>query len=165
MLRMTTTTTSQVSFRIRADIAENIAALAERHGVVTASQLIEKLLKEALLAEGLLVTDPDDPNAALDELLDHVKIRLTVRREARDTNRRAIFEVFEDIRTTGTLRTLRERAIVPPAGSSLSPEARQQYVHQRIARFVKTFLGMESVKEIAVPRNSPALIKSYTELR
>lgn len=164
MLLMTTTTTAQVSFRIRADIAENVAPLAQRHGV-TASQLIEKLLIEALRAEGVLDTDPEDPNAALDELLDYVKIRLTPRREARDTNRRAIFEVFEEIRTTEPLTTLHARTIVPPAGSTLSPEARRQYVHQRIARFVKTFLGMESVKEIAVPRGSQALIKSYTELR
>lgn len=163
MLRMTTTT-SQVSFRIRADVAELIALFAQRHGI-TGSQLIEKLLIQALRAEGLFNAEPDDPNAALDELLDHVKIRLTVRRAARDTNKRAIFEIFEEIRTTEPMRTLHERAIVPPVGSSLSPEARRQYVHQRIARFVKTFLGMESVKEVAVPRGSLALIRSYTELR
>jgi len=33
-----------------------------------------------------------------------------------------------------------------------------------IGRFVKTFLGMKSVREVTLPRGTEALIRSYTEL-
>jgi hypothetical protein len=161
---MTTATTSPVSFRIRTDVADKIGSLAQRRGL-TSSQLIEKLLIEALLAESLLDIDPDDPNSALDLLLEHVKEFLEPRRAARAFNQAVILDVFQHIKDSPALMKLREAAIVPPAASGLSAEARLQYVHQRIARFVKAYVGMESVKEVAVPRSAEALIKSYTELR
>ena len=46
----------------------------------------------------------------------------------------------------------------------LSAEQRRQFVHQRIGRSIKEFLGRESGDEVILPRGSDTLIRSYTKL-
>jgi hypothetical protein len=155
--------TRPVSFRIRTDIASKIRPLAQRQGV-TDSRLIENLLLEALRDTELDDVDADDPNASLDSLLEQVKLFLEPRRGAGALNEDVILEVFEEIRKSAALSKLHQAAIMPLLVSGLTGDGRRQFVHQRIARFTKTFLGMLSLHEVTLPRSSAALIRSYTKL-
>jgi len=155
--------TCLVSFRIRNDIAGRIEELAKRRGV-TGSRLVEELLIEAARAENLDTVDPDDPNSALDELLEQVKTIIEPRRGAGALNESVILEVFNQIKASPALSKLHDAAIVPPPASGLTAESRRQFVHQRVARSIKTFLGMRSLGEVTLPRGSAALIRSYTKL-
>jgi hypothetical protein len=155
--------TCVVSYRIRTDIAGRVEDLSKLRGI-TESRLIEELLVEAARAAKLDTVDPDDPNSALDELLEEVKQLITPRRGAGVLNESVILEVFNQIKLSPALSKLHDAAIVPPTPSGLTAESRRQFVHQRVARFVKTFLGMRSIGEVTLPRGSEALIRSYTKL-
>src|SRR4051812_41406429 len=150
------TSTVPVSFRIRSNLAGKIEPLAQQTGV-SPSRLIEQLLTEALRAERMLDAH-DEANMALDLLLDHVRLHLEPRKDARPANRHSIREVFQQIQGTPALMKLYGAAIISPASSRVTQAARRQYVHSHIARFTKTFLGMESVREITLPRTSDELI-------
>jgi hypothetical protein len=56
----------------------------------------------------------------------------------------------------------REAAISPSTG--VRADKRRQFVHQRIGRFIKDYLGLVSVEEVTIPRGSDALIRGYTRL-
>ena len=153
-----------VSFRIRTDVADRVEQLAQRRGV-TQSRLVEELLIDAARAAKLDTVDPNDPNSALEELLEQVKQMIGTRRGGGVLNEDVIFEVFSQVKHSAPLLRLHEAAMVAPANSGQPPELRRQYVHQRISRFIKTFLGMRSLREVTLPRGSDALIRSYTKLR
>jgi hypothetical protein len=160
----TPSSTIPVSFRIRMDLASKIRPLAQGRGI-SESRLIEELIAEALRGTTLSQIDLDDPNMALDALLEEVKRLLEPRRQWDSLrNRSAILDVFIEIDRSPALLKLHDVAVMPPAGSGLTCDARNLYVHQRIGRFVKTFLGMRSVKEVTLPRGSETLIRSYTQL-
>ena len=158
-----TKSTTAVQYRIRTDLAQAAKNLAQHRGV-TESRLIEELLIEALREENLLEIDTDDPRAALEALLQELKIILEPSQNQRAANAAAILTTFNKIKDSPVLLKLYTAAMEVPPGVDQSAEGRRQYVHQRIARFVKTFLGMTSVREKPVPPGSIALIKSYTEL-
>lgn len=155
--------TCVVSYRIRTDIAARVEEVAQRRGV-SESRLIEELLMEAAVAANVSTVDPDDPNSALDELVEQVKELIAPRRGADALNEDVILEIFNQMKQSPALSKLHDAAVVPPAMSGLTAEARRKFVHQRIARFVKTFLGMRSLGEVTLPRGSEALIRSYTKL-
>lgn len=161
---MTTTQTVALSFRIRTDIAEKVPHLAERRHV-TESRLLEELLQEEARRVDLDDADPDDPNAALDVLLEEVKKILKPSRGAPAAlNEDATLHVFNEIKGSGALLATYTAAIVPPPKSTLTAAGRRQSVNQQIGRFVKTFLGMQSLEEVTLPPGSDALIRSYTKL-
>jgi hypothetical protein len=150
-----------VSFRIETWIASQVPELAEHRGVCQ-SQLIEDLLREERKRANL-GADPDDPGVALEELLDDVKQLLEDRRTRNAVGPDIIKDTFADMALAPPMMKRHETAVRPPS-SGMTPERRRQYVHARIARFIKRHLGLESGDEVTLPRGSDALIRSYTRL-
>ena len=70
--------------------------------------------------------------------------------------------VFNKLKESPRLMKVYEAAISPPRG--IRADKRRQFVHQRVGRFIKDYLGLVSVEEVTLPRGSDALIRGYTRL-
>ena len=67
--------------------------------------------------------DPDDPNAAFDELLENARRLLEPRRGAGVLNTDATLWVFEEFRKSAALSALHAQAIVPVPARASRPRA------------------------------------------
>lgn len=156
---MTNPSTS-LSVRIDAGIAQLLPKIAEEHGV-TVALLIEKLAVDE--AEQLGLLPKNDPRGALLSLVDEVRNLINEPRNAylsKDPD--VTLSVFNKIKDSPRLMKLYEAAISPQKG--MRADKRRQFVHQRVGRFIKDYLGLVSVEEVTLPRGSDALIRGYTRL-
>lgn len=149
-----------LSLRIDAGIAELLPKVAEEHGLSVAL-LIEKLAVDEAGVLGLL--PKSDPRGALVALVNEVRNLLDESQNAylaKDPDVTLI--VFNKIKDSPRLMKVYEAAISPPKG--ITADKRRQFVHQRLGRFIKDYLGLVSVEEVTIPRGSDALIRGYTRL-
>jgi hypothetical protein len=155
---MSVSSTVPVSLRIESGARDLFRELAEHHGI-TESVLLERLtIDEAARVD--LIGDKD-PRLAFKRLLEEIAQHLTGRGSRIDEH--VTLDVFNWIKATPHLLKLHGDAL-KPTGRAMTPEQRRQFVHQRIGRHIKEFLGRESDAEVILPRGSDALIKSYTKL-
>ena len=70
--------------------------------------------------------------------------------------------MFNRIKESPSLMKVYEAAIAPLPG--IRSDKRRQFVHQRIGRFIKDYLGLVSLEEVTNPRGTDALIRGYTRL-
>lgn len=149
-----------LSVRIDASIAELLPKVAEEHGI-TVALLIEKLAVDE--AEGLGLLPKNDPRGALVALIDEVRKLINEPQNAylaKDPD--VTLSVFNKIKDAPRLMKVYEAAISPPKG--MRADKRRQFVHQRVGRFIKDYLGLVSVEEVTLSRGSDALIRGYTRL-
>lgn len=156
--QMTVSSTTPVSLRIESGARELFRELAEHHGV-TESVLLEQLTVEE--AARLDLISDKDPRVAYRRLLDEIAEYLRGLGSRFDEH--ITRDVFNWIKETPRIFKMHENAL-KPASRAMTAEQRRQFVHQRIGRFIKEFLGCESGAEQILPRGSDALIKSYTRL-
>jgi hypothetical protein len=149
-----------LSVRIDAGIAELLPKVAEEHGI-TVALLIEKLAIDEAAELGLL--PKSDTRAALVTLVDEVRKLLDDPQHAylaKDPD--VTLTVFTVIKDSPRLMKVYDAALSPPKG--IRADKRRQFVHQRVGRFIKDYLGLVSVEEVTLPRGSDALIRGYTRL-
>ncbi len=149
-----------ISIRIDAGIEDLLRKVAEEHGISVAL-LIEKLAVDEATALDLL--PKNDPRGALVVLVDEVRELLVDPQHAylaKDPD--VTLSVFNKIKESPRLMKVYEAAISPPKG--IRADKRRQFVHQRLGRFIKDYLGLVSVEEVTLPRGSDALIRGYTRL-
>lgn len=158
MRRASISSTALVSYRIENSIHTLLRELAEERGV-TESVLVEQLVVEEGQRSGMI--KESDPRAAFQKLLGEIEGYLDSRRGRHD--RAITLDVFNMIKDSTSLAKLHREALEPPS-AGITSEQRRQFVHQRIGRYVKEYLGLESGREVVLPRGSEALIRSYTEL-
>lgn len=141
-----------------AAVAALLPRIAEEHGL-TEALAVEKLIIEE--AEHLGVAQKNTPGGALIALL--AEIRKHIENTpflARDPDVTLI--VFNWIKMSPRLMKIYEAAIAPPPG--VRADKRRQFVHQRVGRFIKDHLGLVSLEEMTLPRDSDALVRGYTRL-
>jgi hypothetical protein len=155
---MTVSSTEPVSLRIETGARALFRELAEHHGV-TESVLLEHLTIEE--AARLKLIGDKDPRIAFKRLLEEITEHLKGLGSKIDED--ITLHVFNWIKETPRLLKMHEDAL-KPTGRAMTPEQRRQFVHQRIGRFIKEFLGRESGDEVILPRGTEALIRSYTKL-
>lgn len=149
-----------LSVRIDAAIADLLPKVADKHDVSVAL-LIEKLTIDAAEVVGLL--PKSDPRGALVVIVDEVRKLLNEPQNAQLAKDPDVtLTVFNKIKDSPRLMNVYEAALVPPRG--VRGDKRRQFVHQRIGRFIKEYLGLVSVEEVTIPRGSDALIRGYTRL-
>jgi hypothetical protein len=149
-----------LSIRIDAGIADLLPKVADEHGL-TVALLIEKLAVDEAVVLGLL--PKSDPRGALVVLVDEVRKLLDEPQNAyiaKDPD--VTLVVFNKLKESPRLMKVYEAAISPPRG--IRADKRRQFVHQRVGRFIKDYLGLVSVEEVTLPRGSDALIRGYTRL-
>jgi hypothetical protein len=152
------TASTHLQLRIDTAVADLIPALCNRHEL-DPPRLIEKLILEEAKEHRLVPTG--DAGRALASLLASVEDLLNKHDYlAQDPD--VTLTVFNEIKATPRLMRQYEAAISPPKG--VRPEKRRQFVHQRVGRFIKDYLGLVSVEERTLPRGSDALIRGYTRL-
>ncbi len=125
---------------------------------ITEALFIERLVRTAARARNLLA--PDDPGLALMDL----EIEIGTYLDSAAINEHITRDVFEHIQATPALWNLHRDATQPLPKSGVSPEKRRQYVHSRLGRFVKAYLGLTSLGEALLQPSAGALIRSYTRL-
>lgn len=155
-----TNPSASLSLRIDAGIADLLPKVADEYGLSVAL-LIEKLAVEEAAVLGLL--PKSDPRGALVVLVDEVRKLLDEPQNAylaKDPD--VTLVVFNKIKESPRLMKVYEAAISPPKG--IRADKRRQFVHQRVGRFIKDYLGLVSVEEVTLPRGSDALIRGYTRL-
>lgn len=148
------------SVRLDAGIADLLSKVADEHGL-SIGLLIEKLTVDEAAVLNLL--PKSDPRGALVALVDEVRKLLDEPVNAylaKDPD--VTLTVFNKIRESPRLMKVYEAAISPPKG--IRADKRRQFVHQRIGRLIKDYLGLVSVEEVTLPRGSDALIRGYTRL-
>ncbi|MGA7742762.1 MAG: hypothetical protein WBP56_00245 [Polyangia bacterium] len=126
---------------------------------VTEADFIEGLVLDEAWSRKLV--QADDPGISLMRLKREAKKYLAPVRATADEH--VTRDLFAHIQATPRLFTYHEQAIRPPS-AKVSPEKRRQYVHQRLGRFAKQYLGRKSLGEVLLPPGSGALIRSYTRL-
>lgn len=149
-----------LSIRIDKNIDDLLPKIADEHGL-TVALLIEKLAVDEAAVLGLL--PKTDPRGALVVLVDEVRKLLDEPQNAylaKDPD--VTLTVFNKIKDSALLMNVYEAAISPPKG--IRADKRRQFVHQRMGRFIKDYLGLVSVEEVTLPRGSDALIRGYTRL-
>lgn len=149
-----------LSIRIDKSIDDLLPKIANEHGL-TVALLIEKLAVDEAAVLGLL--PKTDPRGALVALVDEVRKLLDEPQNsylAKDPD--VTLTVFNKIKESPLLMKVYEAAISPPKG--IRADKRRQFVHQRVGRFIKDYLGLVSVEEVTLPRGSDALIRGYTRL-
>jgi hypothetical protein len=149
-----------LSIRIDKSIDDLLPKIADEHGL-TVALLIEKLAVDEAAVLGLL--PKTDPRGALVVLVDEVRKLLNEPQNAylaKDPD--VTLSVFNKIKESAHLMKVYEAAISPPKG--IRADKRRQFVHQRVGRFIKDYLGLVSVEEVTLPRGSDALIRGYTRL-
>ena len=151
---------SSTLFAIRIDqqVKDLISTMASSDEL-TEADFVERLVREEARSRKLVPAD--DPGMALMDLETEARKYLSGVRANADEH--VTRELFEHIQRTPRLLKLHDLAIQPPS-SKIRPEKRRQYVHQRLGRKVKQFLGRESLGEVLVGAGSGALIRSYTRL-
>ena len=160
ILPVMTTPSVSLSVRIDAGIADLLPKVADEHGISVAL-LIEKLAVNEAAVLGLLPAS--DFRGALVVLVDEVRKLLDDPQNAylaKDPD--VTLTVFNKIKESPRLMKVYEAAISPPKG--IRADKRRQFVHQRLGRFIKDYLGLVSVEEVTLPRGSDALIRGYTRL-
>jgi hypothetical protein len=149
---------ASLSMRIDTGIADLLRKIAEEHRMSVA-MLIEKLVVDE--AEALDLLPKGDPRRALVTLVNEVRNLIDGKPYlAKDPD--VTLSVFTIIKQSPRLMKVYEAAISPPTG--MRADKRRQFVHQRIGRFIKDYLGLVSVEEVTLPRGSDALIRGYTRL-
>ena len=142
------------------DLLEQIAKKRRQNTAL----VIETLITHAAVDEGLLTKDSRKTSLlrlleAVGELLDE--------NGAQRSNADVTLWVFQRIKDSSELVTLHKAALVPPS-RGVTAEKRRQFVHQRIGRFVKEHLGLESGEEIILPRGfrraDPQLHEAVSEV-
>jgi hypothetical protein len=156
---MSNSSAALLSIRMETSVIELLADVADQFGL-TPAVTVEKLILDAASAHGLL--PKHSPGAALIELMEKV-VDLLKAHASRKSDPDVTRWVFEQIKDTPALLKLHTLALKPPS-RDVTPDKRKQFVHQRLGRFVKDFLGLKSGREIILPRGSDALIRSYTQL-
>jgi hypothetical protein len=153
-------TNSSALFAIRIDqqVKELISTMATSDHVTDAN-FVERLVVDEAWSRKLLPAD--DPGISLMRLESEARKYLARVRATADEH--VTRDLFEHIQATQNLRTYHDQAICPPS-AKVRPEKRRQYVHQRLGRLAKQYLGRKSVGEVLVPPGSGALIRSYTRL-
>lgn len=146
------------AIRIDQQVKDLISAMATSDQVTEAS-LIERLVLEEASSRKLLRAD--DPSLALMHLENEARKYLARVRATADEH--VTRDLFAHIQSTPSLLRYHEQAI-RPASAKVRPEKRRQYVHQRLGRFTKQYLGRTALGETLVPPASGALIRSYTRL-
>jgi hypothetical protein len=147
-----------VSLRIDAAVAALLPRIAEEHGLNEALAL-EKLIVDKAASLGLV--QKDSPGAALVALLVSIRGHLdSTPALAKDPD--VTRTVFEWLQRSPRLMKVYEAAIAPPNG--VQADKRRQFVHQRVGRFIKDYLGLVSLEEVTLPRGSNSLIRGYTRL-
>ena len=146
-----------LSQRIDSEAAKALARIAEEDQVTQAVSLEHLIFAEAMKRGWLR---KDDSSVAFMALLDETATHLS---KLQSPGEDVTLEWFRTIKADGRLRKLHETAMRPPS-AKITPEKRRQYVHQRLGRFVKEFLGYESGQEVVLARNADELIRSYTKL-
>jgi len=147
-----------ISVRIDDAVAPLLPRIAEEHGLPEALT-IEKLIIEE--AEHLNLLPKGSPSSKLVDLLDLIRQHLDSKPMlARDPD--VTLTVFNWIREAPSRMKVYEAAITAPPG--VRADKRRQFVHQRVGRFIKDYLGLVSLEEVTLPRGSDALIRGYTRL-
>jgi hypothetical protein len=132
--------------------------VAEEHGL-TVAVLVEKLAIGEAEELGLLAKN--DPRGSLVKLITEIGKLLDRSTElARDQD--VTLTVFNKIKESPRLKKLHDEALAPP--KNIRADKRRQFVHQRLGRFIKDYLGLIPVEEVTLPRASDALIRGYTRL-
>jgi hypothetical protein len=150
--------TSSVLFAIRIDkqVKDFVSIMATSDGL-TEALFVERLLREEARSRRLVPAN--DPGMAMMDLESEAALYLDGVRPIADEH--VTRDLFAHIQGSPRLMALHGRAIRPPS-SKIRAEKRRQYVHQRLGRFVKEYLGRRSLGEVLMPPG--ALIRSYTRL-
>lgn len=143
-----------LQLRVDEGVALVLERLATKLGC-SDSTVVEHLLLDGAYKEGVI--GKDDPNLAMHYLLKKVATVLDSRPKFWQTTSDVVYQMFELIRKTPRYHEVYLVAV----GTDTK---RKQYVHNRIGRYIKDHLGMESVGEVTLPRNSDALIRAYSKL-
>lgn len=147
-------------FRLDTAAIELLGQLAADFGL-TEAITVEKLILDQAKAAGLVVGD--SPSLALIALLEEVGQILDKHGGLR-SDPDVMLRIYDRIRATPRLARLHAAALVPPS-TDLPAEKRQQFVHQRIGRFVKDYLGLAPAEGAKSPLEKGTPRRSYTRLR
>ena len=156
---MANASASLFSIRMETSIIRLLDEVADELGL-TQAVTVEKLILAQ--ASELQILPKGSPSAALIALMEEV-VQLLKKDGSHKSDPDVTLWVFQQIKDVPALRKLHTLALKSPS-RDVTPEKRKQFVHQRIGRFVKDYLGLKAGDEVILPRNSDALIRSYTRL-
>lgn len=147
-----------LALRVTNQVKELVEKMASDDDISDAVFVERVVLEEASRRR---LVSPNDPGVALMTLEKEQEKYLDSVRGKHDEH--VTRDWFAHIQATPLLLKLHERAIQPPS-SKISAEKRRQFVHQRLGRLSKQYLGLTSLGEVLLPLDSGALIRSYTRL-